>query len=196
MAAAARSAHRRRRSAPCERGTWPFLRASSRRLGVGCSVRSCVALGHGVSSPPQQLRRSSKPLPSSSTKLDCSGGMPTSTMSRPKTSEIGKPTANRLSDGAARLTTPNARLTISSAVMPGSATRERAREHRARPRATSVHRPSLSEPGRADRQGVETGDQHLDQREVAVEREEREHHEHARRAGRAPACCCRAAGRR
>ena len=51
--------------------------------------------------------------------------MPVSTMSNPTTSEIGKPTANRFRVGAARLITPNARLTMSSAVTPGKAMGER-----------------------------------------------------------------------
>ena len=62
---------------------------------------------------------------------------------------------------------------MSSAVTPGSAMRDRAGEQRAAP---ENQRPQsfLAEPGRADGQRVEAGDQHLDQREVAAEREERE----------------------
>ncbi len=53
---------------------------------------------------------------------DCSAGSPITTMTRPNTSEIGKPTAKRFSAGAARLMTPKAMFTMSSAVTPGRAT--------------------------------------------------------------------------
>src|SRR5262249_52622145 len=71
-----------------------------------------VVLSHGQ--PPCTVRRSMNALPSRSTNADCRAGRPTRMMTRPNTSVIGNPTANRLSDGAARLITPNARFTMSS----------------------------------------------------------------------------------
>ena len=71
--------------------------------------------------------------------------MPASTMRKPTTSEIGKPTANRFSVGAARLTTPKARLTISNAVTPGSAM-EMAPANSWPPQRIIIHRPSRPRP--------------------------------------------------
>ena len=105
-------------------------------------------------------------------------GSPSSTTTSPNTSVIGNPTANRFSAGAARLVTPKARLITSSAVMPGSATRSAPDEQLRRPSRRATCSALGEKPVRPDRQAAKARDQRLDQRDVAVERQEGERAEH------------------
>ncbi len=66
-------------------------------------------------------------------------------MTRPNTSVMGKPTANRFSCGAARLMMPNATFTMSKAVTPGRATAS-APENNCPPQLTIDHMPSGPSP--------------------------------------------------
>ncbi len=176
---------------------------------------SSVRSSRSVSAHRQRLACWSVPINMNASRIMltnacCTDGRPISTMTRPQISVTGKPIAKRFSDGAARLTTPNARLTISSAVRPGSATTSAPREDRLAP-LRDLPEAVRAEAVDADRQGAEAFDELLDQRQVAVEREEhqrREDHvelaEH-RRAGAAlrvdvegeatTPCCSRGAGR-
>ena len=64
---------------------------------------------------------------------------------KPKTSATGSPTEKMFRVGAARLTTPKARLAMSSAVTAGSDTAS-APENSCEPQATTDHRPAGPSP--------------------------------------------------
>ncbi len=99
---------------------------------------------------------------------------------KPHSSVMVKPMPNRLSCGAARVTTPSARLTITSAITAGSAISRPESNTRA-PHSTTDSRKFLSTCAGADRQGVKALRQGAEQHQVAVDREVGQHaedHEH------------------
>ena len=102
---------------------------------------------------------------------DCTAGRPASTISSPPISVTGKPMANRFSDGAARLTTPKARFTMSSAVSPGSATISAPRNSWV-PHKRDLPDARRTQPGGADRQGAETVHHGLDDGDMPVQGQE------------------------
>ena len=73
--------------------------------------------------------------------------------SRPQTSDTGKPTANRLNDGAARLMTAEGQIHDQQRGDAGQRDRQ-APENSFEPQFTTVHRPAAPRPVRADRQGA------------------------------------------
>ena len=78
-------------------------------------------------------------------KLVSSVGSPTMMARKPKTSATGSPTEKMLSVGAARLTTPNARLAMSRAVTAGSDTAS-APEKSCEPHVTTDQKPAGPRP--------------------------------------------------
>ena len=156
-----------------ERGTWPFLRASSRRFGVACSVRSApvsamtqpsVQRAQEFESLRQQLREALLHGPDAG-EHDQQARRPAKPGSRPRT---GSATAPR---GSPRRTRGS---TMSSAVTPGSATAIAPANNCAAPEHEGPQSLRWPRPGRADGQRVKPCDQQFDEREMAVQREERE----------------------
>ena len=143
-----------------------------------CAFLPVAFFGHGSAGAGRQARAGDRTLAQQARRSPTAGRQPEEHDRQGRRPAItGKPTANRFSVGAARLMTPKAMFTISSAVTPGSAMRS-APENSCDPHCDDRPQACVAETARADRQGAKAlRPESRSARRWPFEREESQRHQ-------------------